>query len=256
MYGIVLSLLIAGASAPACTAVGVARPQSDEFDTKGVKIHYLVAGQGEPVVLIHGLDSSAEINWGVTGVIAELATDHKVVALDMPGHGRSGKPPGDEAYGRQVVEDVVLLMDHLGIRKAHIVGYSLGGMVALKLISMHPDRVISGTLGGMGWLREGSPLEEVWERMPAKNGRMTPPAFVHSVGQLALSEDELAKIKVPVKVIVGDRDPVKQLYVMPLEKTRPDWSVVEIAGAGHLNCVFKPQFREEIASWVRENGVK
>ena len=108
-------------------------PKSDSFDAKGVKIHYLLAGSGEPVVLIHGLDSSAEINWNVNGVVGELAKDHEVVAFDMPGHGRSDKPTSDDAYGRQIVEDVVLLMDHLKLKKAHIVGYSLGGMVAPQI---------------------------------------------------------------------------------------------------------------------------
>ncbi len=227
-------------------------PKSDSFDAKGVKIHYLLAGSGEPVVLIHGLDSSAEINWNVNGVVGELAKDHEVVAFDMPGHGRSDKPTSDDAYGRQIVEDVVQLMDHLKLKKAHIVGYSLGGMVALKFIAMHLDRTLSSTLGGMGWLREGSRLQTFWERLPSRQTGRTPPAFMHTVGQLALTDDEVRKIDAPVKIIVGSRDPVKRLYVEPLQKARPDWPVVEIADAGHHNCIMKPQFREEIATWVRE----
>src|SRR5262245_35565350 len=100
-----------------------AQPESAEFSVNGVKIHYLRTGNGEPVVLIHGLDSSAQLNWNVNGVVAELATDHDVIALDMPGHGQSDKPASEAAYGRQIVEDVALLLDHLEIKKAHIVGY-------------------------------------------------------------------------------------------------------------------------------------
>ena len=197
-----------------------------------------------------------EINWNSNGAIAEVAKDHLVVALDMPGHGRSDKPQSAEAYGRQIVEDVKLLMDHLKIEKAHIVGYSLGGMVALKFIADHPNRTISGTLGGMGWLREGSRLQAFWERMPGRQTARTPAAFTHAVGQLALTEEAIKKIRVPVEMIVGDRDPVRRLYVQPLEKARPDWKVFEIEGAGHLNCIMKPQFREEIASWIRKNKEK
>ena len=140
-------------------------PASRFFDANGVKIHYLIAGEGEPVVLIHGLHSSAEINWQLPGLIRALAVDHQVIAVDLPGHGRSDTPEKPEAYGLQVVEDVILLLDHLKIKHAHVVGYSIGGMVSLKLTSKHPDRIRSLFLGGMGWLRDGSPLQKVWEKM-------------------------------------------------------------------------------------------
>jgi pimeloyl-ACP methyl ester carboxylesterase len=237
-------------ASPARAADG---PESKTFDAKGVKIHYLLMGEGEPVVLIHGLYSSAEINWGLNGVIRELAKDHQVIALDMPGHGRSDKPEKEEAYGIQVVEDVVLLLDELKIKKAHIVGYSLGGMVAVKMMAKHPDRVLSGTVGGMRWFKEGSPLQEFWDKLPARDVGKTPAAFLKTVGQLAVGEDELKKIDLPVKVIVGDRDPVKKLYVTSLQEARKDWPVVEIEGAGHLNCIMKKRFKDEIAEWVRKN---
>ena len=78
-----------------------------------------------------------------------------MIALDLPGHGGSDKPEKPEAYGPQMAEDVVLLMDHLKIKKAHIVGYSLGGMITVKLLTLHPDRVLSATVGGMGWVQDG-----------------------------------------------------------------------------------------------------
>src|SRR5437867_1409020 len=135
----VLILVLLGFLALPNTLLADITPVSQTFDAKGVKIHYLLAGAGEPVVLIHGLDSSAEINWNLPGIIKDLARDHQVIALDLPGHGRSDKPQKEEAYGLQVVEDVVLLLDHLAIRKAHLVGYSMGGMVMAKFIARHPD---------------------------------------------------------------------------------------------------------------------
>jgi pimeloyl-ACP methyl ester carboxylesterase len=224
------------------------------FEARGVKIHYVVQGKGEPVVLIHGLHSSADINWKLTGVVAELAKDHRVIAFDLPGHGRSDRPENDEAYGLQIVEDVVLLLDHLKIDKAHVVGYSLGGMVALKFLAKHPDRSLSGTIGGMGWLREGSPLQRFWEAIPAPEGRRTPAAFIRGVGKLAMTRAELKSIKVPVEILIGDHDPVKPMYVVPLQLVRKDWPIVEIKDAGHINCIIKKQFREGIAAWVRKQG--
>jgi pimeloyl-ACP methyl ester carboxylesterase len=227
---------------------------SEFFEARGVKIHYLVQGQGEPVVLIHGLYASAEMNWAPSGLIGDLAKDHRVIALDLPGHGRSDKPDDESAYGAQLVEDVVLLLDHLKIKRVHIVGYSLGGMVAVKFMAKHPERVISGSVGGMGWLREGSALAQIWERSPQREGSRTPSALIRTIGKLGVTKEELLSIRVPVKVIVGDRDPVERMYVEPLKEVRSDWPVVEIPDAGHINCVMKPQFREEIASWVRKNS--
>ena len=86
---------------------------------------------------------------------------------------------------------------------------------------MHLDRTLSSTLGGMGWLREGSRLQTFWERLPSRQTGRTPSAFMHTVGQLALTDDEVRKIDAPVKIIVGSRDPVKRLYVEPLQKRGP-----------------------------------
>ena len=227
---------------------------SHYFTVQGVKIHYIIRGEGEPVILIHGLDSSAALNWTLPGITDELARDHKVVALDLPGHGQSDKPDAESAYGRQLVEDVVALMDELKLKKAHIVGYSLGGMIALKFVVDHPDRVLSGTLGGMGWLRDGSRLQKFWELLPAREGGKTPPAFIHTIGQLAVTLDELKHVSTPMRLLVGDRDPCKRLYVEPLVKVRDDWAVVEIKDAGHLNCITKAQFHEELSEWIGKNS--
>jgi len=220
------------------------------FDAKGVRIRYLLQGAGEPVVLIHGLGSSALLNWKLPGIIDLLSKKRQVIALDLPGHGGSDKPDKQEAYGVQMVEDVVLLLDYLSIKKAHIVGFSLGGMIALKLISQHPDRTLSGVLGGMGWLREA-----VWDKMSVPNGGSTPTACINSMGKLAMTEDALKAIKTPVIILIGDRDPLEKLFVAPLREERKDWPVIEIKDAGHLNCVVKKQFGEEIVKWVAKNSV-
>src|SRR5262245_35470453 len=153
MWALVFAVAISSAPGLAASAADVA-PHT--FDSAGVRIAYVEAGSGEPVVLVHGLYSSAEMNWVLPGTFARLAEHRHVIALDLRGHGRSDKPTAEDAYGQPMVEDVVRLMDHLAIPKAHVVGYSLGGIIVMKLMVDHPDRVISGTLGGMGWLRDGS----------------------------------------------------------------------------------------------------
>ena len=225
-------------------------PSDQTFDSRSVKIHYVVQGKGQPVVLIHGLYSSAFINWQIPGTMDLLSKNYQVIALDLPGHGQSDKPQDNAAYGLELVEDIVRLLDHLGIKKAHVVGYSMGGMIAARFLASHQDRALSGVLGGMGWLREGSGLQKNWERMFPRQGGSTPPACARSLGRLALTRDELAGIHVPVVVLVGARDPVKNLYVAPLQQIRTDWPVIEIKDAGHLNCILKPQFKQGIQTWL------
>src|SRR5262245_64521390 len=103
------------------------------FDSNGVKIYYTVEGQGQPVVIFHGAFSSADMNWRLPGTIKTLAAHYQVIALDARGHGRSDKPAREEDYGVEMADDVIRLLDHLKIEKAHIVGYSMGGMIAMKV---------------------------------------------------------------------------------------------------------------------------
>jgi pimeloyl-ACP methyl ester carboxylesterase len=154
-----------------------------------------------------------------------------------------------------MVDDLVRLMNHLKIHKAHIVGYSLGGIIVMKFVADHPDRVQSAALGGMGWLRQGSGLQGIWERLGGgRTTGKTPPACLHGVAKLALSEDEVKSIKVPLKILIGDRDPCKRLYVNPLIELRKDIPVAEIPGAGHLNCIMNDEFKAGLEEWIGKNA--
>jgi pimeloyl-ACP methyl ester carboxylesterase len=226
------------------------------LDAGGVKVWYFVQGKGEPVVLLHGWLSNAGLNWVLPGITGQLAKDYQVIALDVRGHGLSDKPTNDDAYGPELVEDVVRVLDHLKIKKAHIVGYSMGGIIAANFIARHPDRALSGTLGGMGWLKEAD-IAQVFYAQIGKNDHDAKSLAVcgRSLAKLALTEDGIKLIKVPVTVLVGDKDDVvKKLYVEPLKKVRNDWPVVEVEGANHITCILKPRFREEIAAWLKKNS--
>lgn len=225
---------------------------ADQFDSNGVKISYSVSGKGVPVVLIHGFLSSGFINWDLPGTTKLLAKTNRVICIDMPAHGGSDKPTSADKYGPELVEHVIRLMNHLKIKKAHVVGYSMGGIITAKLLVKHPDRVLSGTLAGMGWLREGS-LEQ---KFFAGDGKDQKPGAIcfRSLATLALTEDEIKSIRVPVVVMFGERDFLKKGYVDPLKRVKSDWNVIDIKDADHLSCIFKPQFREEIQSWILKNS--
>jgi pimeloyl-ACP methyl ester carboxylesterase len=228
--------------------------QTGTFDSAGVKIAYCEAGKGAPVILVHGLYSSAEVNWVVPGTFNLLSQHYHVIAFDLRGHGRSDKPTYEASYGQPMADDIFRLMDHLKIEKAHIAGYSLGGIIVMKFMIDHPDRVLSGTLGGMGWLREGSFLQSVFGRMGDRSQSQTPPACVHGIAKLAVTEEQVKSVKLPVHILVGDHDPCRRLYVEPLQNIRPDWKVTIIDDAGHLGCIAKEQFKDELCKWVDENS--
>ncbi len=241
------------------TARAAEKPAVQFLDADGVKIAYFVQGEGEPVILLHGWLASAGLNWTLPGISGKLAEDFQVVALDVRGHGQSDKPKTEDAYGPELVEDVVRLMDHLKIEKAHIVGYSMGGIIAANFIVKHPERVLSGTLGGMGWLKQVDAAQ--WGF--AQIGQSHPDAHSvlicgRSLSKLALTEDELKSIQLPMTVLIGDNDNlIKRLYVTDkLAKIRPDWPLVEIKNANHLTCIIRPQFRDEIVAWLKQNAAE
>ncbi len=110
------------------------------FTTKdGIKIHYLTHGDsGSWVVLVHGYSDNAQRMWFNTGIAPEIAKHHRVVAIDNRNHGQSDKPtPG----GSGRAEDVIELMDHLKIQRAHIHGYSMGGGIVGTLLGMIPGAI-------------------------------------------------------------------------------------------------------------------
>ncbi|HEY3899098.1 MAG TPA: alpha/beta fold hydrolase [Chthoniobacter sp.] len=230
--------------------------RADDFDSAGVKIHYIVEGAGQPVILIHGLYASAEMNWGFNGVIGELTRHYRVIALDCRGHGASDKPANEGDYGIKMVDDVVRLMDHLNVQSANIVGYSMGGMIGLKLAVTHPDRVHSLVLGGMGMMKEGSPLQQVWENMGGRKALAkgaNPAALLHGFPEFAVTEDQVRALKIPISVVVGEKDPCRAMYVAPLLEIRPEIPVQVVPGVGHIACVLKPEFKTDIDAALSKN---
>jgi pimeloyl-ACP methyl ester carboxylesterase len=224
---------------------------ADEFNSAGVKIHYAIQGHGNPVILIHGLYSNGRLNWDNPGTTALLAKHFQVITMDCRGHGRSAKPTADDAYGTNMVEDVVRLMDHLDIPHAQVAGYSMGGMISMKLAVTHPNRVSLVVLCGMGWIQAGAKMNSVWDKMDRTRFHV-PPACARSFPTFAVTEAEIKAIKIPVDIIIGDSDPCREWYVEPLHQVRPDWPIHIIANAGHINCPTKPEFKTELEAALKK----
>ena len=110
-----LLVLANGAAQP------TAAPSDRFFDSNGVRIRYVEQGTGPPVVLMHGYTGTLDRHFLANGLFANLATHHRVIAIDLRGHGKSDKPHDPAAYGEVMAEDVVRLLDHLKIPRAHVI---------------------------------------------------------------------------------------------------------------------------------------
>jgi len=264
----------------------VVKAEDQYFDSNGVKIHYIVEGQGEPVVLIHGFTASIPMQWGLPGIIGKLNKDYQVIALDNRGHGRSDKPHDPQMYGPEMINDVIRLMDHLKIEKAHIIGYSMGGFMTGYLMATHPNRVITATLGGAGWAKADderlSFMNELADSLDAGKGigplieHLTPAgrpkptdeqiqffnnmvtmnndakalaACIRGMKGMAVSEEQLKANKIPTLALIGEVDPLKA-GVDDLEGRLPNLRIEVIKGADHMTAFTNPKFIGELKEFL------
>ena len=129
-------------------------------NNKGVKIHYEVEGQGPPLVLVHGMGGSME-NWRWTGYIQELSKDHRLILVDNRGFGKSDRLFEPSAFEfKNIIGDLVVVLDKLGIDKAGYFGYSMGGKIGYRISIYAPQRFSCLILGGMGYPIAGNEERE------------------------------------------------------------------------------------------------
>jgi pimeloyl-ACP methyl ester carboxylesterase len=122
------------------------------FRHDGLDLAYLDEGEGDPVLLIHGFASSIRVNWIAPGWVKTLReAGYRVVAIDNRGHGESQKSYEPEDYRpSRMAGDAAALLDHLGIERAHLMGYSMGARVCAFTALEHPHKVATLVFGGLG----------------------------------------------------------------------------------------------------------
>src|SRR5215468_5131365 len=133
------------------------KPTTGYAPVNGLKLYYEVHGSGDPVVLLHGAFMTITNNW--TGWIGELSKTRKVIAVEMQGHGRTADIDRD-ITSENLADDVAALLEKLKIPRADLIGYSMGGAVAMQCAMRHPDKVrkvvvISSMLRRDGATKEG-----------------------------------------------------------------------------------------------------
>jgi pimeloyl-ACP methyl ester carboxylesterase len=265
------------------------KPSEDYMTTSdGVKIHYYVIGKGTPVVLIHGYTGTAWGNWFSNGIAQALAKNHMVVALDCRNHGKSDKPVPN---GPGKAQDVIELMDHLKIKKAHIHGYSMGGGITAQLLTLIPDRFISAAFGGSG-IAEVDP--EMRAKVPPdKQGRdpqedeASRTLRIHRAMDLGMSKEDaekqaatppparpapaattpartgpqldLTKLNIPMLAINGEFDrPVAK--TTRLTREVKNFTNVVLPGKSHLTAImagYMPkEYLESLVKFINTNDPK
>lgn len=268
---LLMSIVMAG---HLLTILATAQTDDQFFSSNGVNIRYIVAGKGEPVILIHGFAGNLEM-W--RPLIADLSKDHEVIAFDCRGHGKSD--------GIEMVNDITRLMDHLQISKAHIMGYSMGGGIAMKMLVVHPDRFLTAVVGASTgfhaedieqqasltkYLQSGMPFSEAViaaappdapplsaeQRESLK--RDDPNHDTKALGaqrlgdrELIVSYDSLKTNKVPTLVIYGGNDHPERFD--DLKKGFPNAEYEVILGAGHAGAVQRPEFVKDIRAFLEEH---
>jgi pimeloyl-ACP methyl ester carboxylesterase len=231
--------------------------ESGYADVNGLHMYYEVYGAGTPLVLLHGGMLSIELNFA--GLIPDLATRHQVVGVEMQGHGRTAdidRPITPAA----LAGDVVGLLDHLGIGRAHVLGHSLGAAVTLELAVSHPGRVRS-IVPASGSVRMEGVHEDLTD--PAKQATSTrmptqqdfadmqqtyaklsphPERFEDFLMQLSQSsadlqgwsDEQLAGITAPALLVMGDRDFVTIEHGALMTRLIPTSQLAVLPGTTHM----------------------
>ena len=230
------------------------------FEFDGVRIAYLDEGEGDPILLIHGFASNKLVNWQYPGWVDLLVKDgRRVIAVDNRGHGESQKFHDPSAYGAPIMaEDARRLLDHLGIERVDVMGYSMGARISAFLTLNHPGRVRRAVFSGLGYgmisgvgdpepiaaALEADRLQDVTDRTgrafrafaeQTGSDRRALAACMRSSRQ-KISEADVARIARPVLVAVGTKDDIAG-SPHKLAALIPHAEVLEIPGRDHMVAV-------------------
>lgn len=231
-------------------------------------------GQGRPVLLLHGLFSSAQVNWIKFGTAAKIAAaGFECLMPDLRVHGQSAAPHDPADYPADVlVRDAECLVAHLGLADFDLVGFSLGSRTAARavLAGMRPRRLVLGGMGlqGLaGWERRQDFFIDVIDRF----GTIRPGDAAYNAQQFlkTMQVDRVAArlllqtmadtdaaalsaVTMPTLVLCGEKDDDNG-SASDLVEALPDGRLAIIPGT-HMSCVTMPEMGQEIAAFLRANG--
>jgi pimeloyl-ACP methyl ester carboxylesterase len=228
-------------------------------DVNGVHMYYELHGAGSPLVLLHGGMLTIDLNFA--GLIPTLATRHQVIGVELQGHGRTNDIARAITPGA-LAEDVVAVLDHLGIESAHVLGHSMGAAVTLELAISHPSRVrsivpISASVrpDGMHEDLTDPARHATSSRMPTQQDfvdfrdaylRLSPHPghFDEFLGALSSSQadtqgwsdEQLAGITAPTLLIQGDHDFVTVEHAALMQQLIPGAQLAVLPNTTHMQA--------------------
>lgn len=237
-----------------------------QFVNENLSLHYDVSGDGPPVLCIHGFASSGKVNWIDTGWVETLTqAGYHAITLDNRGHGQSEKPHDPELYyPTDMARDALALLDHLGIDRAALLGYSMGARISAFLAYEHEDRVACAIFGGMGMnlingLSDGNDIISGL-LAPSLDGLTHPTArqfriFADHTGsdrqalaacmetsRQPMARADVRRINVPVLVAVGEAD-VMAGSPEPLAELLPQGEAFVIPKRDHMRATGDKAFK-------------
>ncbi|HXQ84571.1 MAG TPA: alpha/beta hydrolase [Xanthobacteraceae bacterium] len=243
------------------------------FTHDGAEIAYLDEGEGEPIVLVHGFASNKEVNWVSPGWVTTLTrAGRRVIALDNRGHGDSTKLYDPAAYHSAIMaQDARALIEHLGLPRADVMGYSMGARITAFLALAHPECVRAAVLGGLGirlvegvgvpdtiaQALEAASLAEVSDpkaymfRAFAEQTKSDLRALAACLrgSRQTLSRAEAGRIAVPLMVAVGTEDPIAG-SPQALAALIPGAQAVAIPGRDHMLAVGDKVFKAKVLEFL------
>ena len=247
-----------------------------KFNSDSVEIAFDDAGQGEPILLIHGFASNGRVNWVDPGWVKTLlAAGFRVITIDNRGHGESEKLYNPDLYSApEMAEDARRLLDHLSIGRAHVLGYSMGARISAFLAINHPSRVgavifgglasrmITGVGGGAEIARglEASSLLDVTDvtarsfRIFAEQTRGDLKALAACIksSRAKITLVMLATIKAPVLVVAGEKDDVAGDVATLVAAIRGAKSLT-LPHRNHMNAVGDKMFKEAAVAFLNDH---
>ncbi|TWH33569.1 MULTISPECIES: alpha/beta hydrolase [unclassified Aminobacter] len=251
---------------------------NDGFEIAFIEQSPANGGEGEPVLLIHGFASSYLVNWISPGWVKTLTeAGYRVIALDNRGHGRSTKSYNPAAYTpSEMATDAAALLDHLGIEKAHVFGYSMGARISAFLALEHPEKIATLILGGLGY----GMVDGVGDWDPIADALVAPDpeAISHPRGKMfrtfadqtrsdrqalaaciatsreLVSEAQMTTITAPVLVGVGTKDDIAG-SAQRLAALLPNGEAFDIEGRDHMLAVGDRTFKARVIEFLKEHPI-
>jgi len=233
------------------------KPTTGYAQVNGLKMYYEIHGSGEPVVMLHGAFMAISGDWEEWG--RQLSKTRKVIAVEMQGHGRTADIKRYMSF-ENLADDVAALLDHLKIPSADLIGYSMGGGVAMQCAIRHPHKVrkvvsISAVFRYDGWVKEGrdalpkitadvfkgSPIEADYKRLSPTPNEF--PEFVKHVIAMAakpydFGADKFKATKAPMFFIHGDADGVRLDHIAEMYRLK---------GGGDIHGDMQPRSASRLA---------